>query len=108
MLGPCIVTADEIADVYNLQMRAWVNGVLKTDGSTKSMKWDFADMIAHLSQSETIYPGEVIGSGTVGDGCGFERMEFLADGDLVELEIQGIGRTANKIVAPHIKAGSVL
>jgi len=55
-------------------------------------------MIAHASRSETLYPGEIIGSGTVGDGCGLELMRFLEDGDVVELEIEKIGVLRNRVV----------
>jgi 2-keto-4-pentenoate hydratase/2-oxohepta-3-ene-1,7-dioic acid hydratase in catechol pathway len=54
-------------------------------------------MIAHISKSETLYPGEVIGSGTVGKGCGLEHLRFLAEGDVVELEIEKIGVISNKV-----------
>ena len=56
------------------------------------------DMIAHISKSETIYPGEVIGSGTVGLGCGLEHLRFLSDGDIVELEVEKIGVISNKVI----------
>lgn len=98
VMGPVIVTADEIGDAYALAMRARVNGESWTDGNSSTMHWRFPDIIAHISQSETLYPGEVIGSGTVGWGCGLEHMRFLNDGDVVELEIQGIGCLRNRVV----------
>ena len=55
-------------------------------------------MIAHISNSETLYPGEVIGSGTVGLGCGLEHLRFLSDGDIVELEVEKIGVISNKVI----------
>jgi len=55
-------------------------------------------MIAHISMGETLYPGEVIGSGTVGLGCGLEHLRFLNDGDIVELEIDKIGIISNKVI----------
>jgi 2-keto-4-pentenoate hydratase/2-oxohepta-3-ene-1,7-dioic acid hydratase in catechol pathway len=54
-------------------------------------------MIAHISKSETLHPGEVIGSGTVGFGCGLEHLRFLNDGDIVELEVEKIGVISNKV-----------
>jgi 2-keto-4-pentenoate hydratase/2-oxohepta-3-ene-1,7-dioic acid hydratase in catechol pathway len=55
-------------------------------------------MIAHISMGETLHPGEVIGSGTVGLGCGLEHLRFLNDGDVVELEIEKIGVISNKVI----------
>jgi len=79
-------------------MRARVNGETWCDNNSSTMHWKFPDMIAHISQGETLYPGEVIGSGTVGWGCGLEHMRFLKDGDVVELEIEGIGSIKNRVV----------
>ncbi len=97
-IGPCLVTADEIGDPYDLTMIARVNGEEWSRGHSGTMHWTFADMIAHVSQSETLYPGEVLGSGTVGNGCGLELMKFLQDGDVVELEIENIGVLKNRVV----------
>ena len=96
-LGPCIVTADEIEDPYALRMRAYVNGERWSDGSSSTMYHRFEACIADLSESQTLYPGEVLGSGTVGTGCGLEQNRFLADGDLVELEIEKIGVLRNRV-----------
>lgn len=98
ILGPVIVTADEIPDPYNLAMRAKINDEILCDSNSSTMHWKFGDMIAHISQSETLYPGEVIGSGTVGWGCGLEHMRFLEHGDVVELEIEGIGTLSNRVL----------
>ena len=57
----------------------------------RDMRWQFEDVIAHVSQSETLYPGEFLGSGTVGNGCGLEQLRYLKRGDVVELEVDGIG-----------------
>ena len=62
------------------------------------MHHTFADVIAFVSQSETLHPGEVLGSGTVGTGCGLEQGRFLSPGDVVELEIERIGVLRNRIV----------
>ncbi len=97
VLGPVIVTRDEIPDPYALSMRAWVNGELLCDGSSSTIHWRFEDMIEHISRGETIRPGEVIASGTVGWGSGMEHGRFLASGDVVELEIDGIGRLRNTV-----------
>jgi len=98
ILGPVIVTADELDDPYNLRMQARVNGETWCDSNSNTMHWNFADMIAHISKSETLYPGEVIGSGTVGLGCGLEHLRFLNNGDIVELEVEKIGVISNKVI----------
>lgn len=96
-IGPCIVTADAI-DPDNLTMIARINGEERSRGSSSTMYWKFADVIAHASQSETLHAGEMIGSGTVGGGCGLEHEQFLSIGDVVELEIEGIGSLRNRVV----------
>lgn len=97
-MGPCLVTADEMKDPYNLTMVCRVNGEEWGRGNSSSMHWKFEDLIAHVSQSETIYPGEFFGSGTVGNGCGLEHMKFLKHGDVVELEVEGIGILKNRVL----------
>ncbi|HHZ10693.1 MAG TPA: fumarylacetoacetate hydrolase family protein [Rhizobiales bacterium] len=97
-MGPCLVTADEIKDPYNLTMIARVNGEEWGRGNSSTMYWKFEDLIAHVSRSETIYPGEFFGSGTVGNGCGLEHMKFLKHGDVVELEVEGIGILRNRVL----------
>ena len=97
VIGPCIVTADEL-DPYDCTMIARINGEEWSRGHSGSMHWTFEDLIAHASRSETLYPGEFFGSGTVGGGCGLEQERYLSDGDVIELEIEGIGVLRNKIV----------
>jgi 2-keto-4-pentenoate hydratase/2-oxohepta-3-ene-1,7-dioic acid hydratase in catechol pathway len=97
IIGPCIVTADEI-DPYNLTMIARVNGEEWSRGSSSSINWKFEDLISYISKSETLYPGEFFGSGTVGGGSGLELERYLAPGDIVELEVEGIGTLRNKII----------
>lgn len=103
-LGPWITTADEIGDPQGLEMVARVNGETWSRGSTASMRHGFRDIVAHASLEETLVPGEVLGSGTVGGGCGNELGRFLKDGDTVELEVARIGVLRNRIVAPHVPA----
>jgi 2-keto-4-pentenoate hydratase/2-oxohepta-3-ene-1,7-dioic acid hydratase in catechol pathway len=81
-----------------LNMEARVNGERWGGGNSRDMYHNFADILAHISASETIYAGEVIGSGTVGTGCGLEIGKRLAPGDRFELEIENIGILANRIV----------
>jgi 2-keto-4-pentenoate hydratase/2-oxohepta-3-ene-1,7-dioic acid hydratase in catechol pathway len=99
-MGPCLVTADEIPDPYALAMKVRVNGEEWGRGNSRDMKWTFADCIAHVARSETLHPGEFFGSGTVGDGCGLEHLRFLQPGDVVELEVEGIGVLRNRVVKP--------
>nr|WP_246864456.1 fumarylacetoacetate hydrolase family protein [Spongiibacter thalassae] len=98
VMGPCLVTADEIEDPYNLTMVARVNGEEWGRGSTADMRWQFEDLIEHISRDETLYTGEVLGSGTVGNGCGLEHLRYLKPNDVVELEIEQIGILASQII----------
>lgn len=97
-MGPCLVTADELKDPYKLTMVCRVNGEEWGRGNSSEMGWKFEDCIAHASRSETLHPGEFFGSGTVGNGCGLEHMRFLKSGDVVELEVEGIGTLRNRVV----------
>jgi 2-keto-4-pentenoate hydratase/2-oxohepta-3-ene-1,7-dioic acid hydratase in catechol pathway len=97
-MGPCLVTADEIGDPYNLTMVVRVNGEEWGRGNSRDMHWKFEDLIAHISRSETLHTGEFLGSGTVGNGCGLEHMRFLKPGDTVELEVERIGVLRNRVV----------
>jgi 2-keto-4-pentenoate hydratase/2-oxohepta-3-ene-1,7-dioic acid hydratase in catechol pathway len=97
-MGPCLVTADEIGDPYRLEMAVRVNGEEWGRGNSRDMHWKFEDCIAHAARSETLQPGEFFGSGTVGNGCGLEQMRFLEPGDVVELEVEGIGVLRNRVV----------
>ena len=98
VLGPWIVTADEIEHPVALDMEVRVNGERWGGGNSRDMHHDFARIIAFISRSETLHPGEVIGSGTVGTGCGLETGRRLAPGDRFELTIEKIGTLANTIV----------
>ena len=97
-MGPCIVTRDEIADPYALRMRVSVNGRVRADTVSGGMQHDIARSISFLSQSETLYPGEVLAMGTVGNGCGYESLSFLEEGDVVEIDVEGIGRLRNRLI----------
>jgi 2-keto-4-pentenoate hydratase/2-oxohepta-3-ene-1,7-dioic acid hydratase in catechol pathway len=95
--GPWLVTADEVADPYSLQMEARINGELWCSENTETMYHKFEDIIMHVSRSETIYPGEVIGSGTIGNGSAFEIGKRLQLGDRIELSVTGLGVLRNTI-----------
>lgn len=97
-IGPWIVTADEVPDAQSLTMIARVNGEERVRTSSAGMQHSIAATLAHVSQSETLYPGDLFGLGTVGNGCGYESLTFLAEGDVVELEIEGLGTLRNRLI----------
>ena len=99
VMGPWLVTADEISDPYALTMLARVNGEEWSRGSSGDMHHKFDAILAHVSRDETVHAGEFFGSGTVGGGCGLEQGRFLNIGDVVELEISGLGILTNRVVA---------
>jgi 2-keto-4-pentenoate hydratase/2-oxohepta-3-ene-1,7-dioic acid hydratase in catechol pathway len=91
--GPWIATTDEIADPQALGTRLWVNGELRQDGNTKNMIFGVAHLVWYLSQFMTLYPGDVINTGTpAGVAMGRPGTPYLRDGDVVELEIDHLGR----------------
>ena len=100
VMGPCLVTADEIEDPYDLTMIARVNDQEWGRGSTRDMRWTFEDVIAHVSRSETLHVGEFLGSGTVGNGCGLEQLRNLKADDVVELEVEQLGILRTRITRP--------
>lgn len=122
VVGPWLVTPDELEQYrtnpkpghtgasYDLNMKCWVNGELKSEGTMASMDWTFAEIIERCSYGVNLMPGDIIGSGTVGTGCFLElngtgkrldpsyEPEWLQDGDLVEMEMTGLGRLTNVII----------
>lgn len=122
-IGPWLVTLDELEEfettakeghvgkAWNLKMICKVNGVQVSDGSLGDMDWTFAEIIERASYGVDLYPGDVIGSGTVGTGCFLElngtgklsdpdyQEQWLQDGDVVEMEIDALGTLSNTIVA---------
>lgn len=97
-LGPYLVTPGQIGDPYNLRMTARINGEQWSEGNSSSIYWKFEQMIEFLSKDDTIYPGDVISSGTVGTGCGLELDRWVKRGDMMELEIEKIGVLRNRVV----------
>jgi 2-keto-4-pentenoate hydratase/2-oxohepta-3-ene-1,7-dioic acid hydratase in catechol pathway len=97
VLGPWIVTPDEIGDPYKLKMQARVNGEVRSQGTSEGMLFSFEEIIAHVTRDETLMPGEFIGSGTVGNGCGLELGWYLEHGDSIELEVEKIGVLKNRV-----------
>ncbi len=97
VLGPWIVTPDEIGDPYKLNMEVRVNSKVRSKGVSDGMLFSFEEIIAHITQDETLMPGEFIGSGTVGNGCGLELGWYLEHGDSIELEVEKIGVLRNRV-----------
>ena len=95
--GPCIVTADEVGADPDLAMVCRVNGEEWGRARSADARWKWSDMIAHVSAGEDIFAGDVYGSGTPGGCCGLDLGRDLAPGDVVELEVEGIGVLRNGI-----------
>ena len=96
-IGPWVVTPDEF-NPRDARMTARINGELWSEGNIGQIHWSFPKMIAHVSMDEDLYPGDILGSGTVGGGCGLELDRWLQPGDVVELEVEGIGVLRNRVV----------
>jgi len=113
-LGPYLCTLDELTaqtsrrdtgNVFDLEMRAFVNDVQVSRGNVKDMNWTFAQILERASYGVTLYPGDVVGSGTCGTGCFLElngskitKDQWLRPGDRVALEIDGLGRLEHNVV----------
>lgn len=109
-MGPYLLTTDELEDVrdgerWALEMMARVNGQELSRGNFRTIYFSFGELIARASDGVTLYPGDVIGSGTVGTGCilelGTDVHRWLEPGDVVELEIERLGVLRNRIIAPQ-------
>ena len=123
VIGPILVTPDELeqykvpakaghtGNAYNLKMTCKVNGIQVSEGNMGDMDWTFAEILERCAYGADILPGDVIGSGTVGTGCFLElngtgllndpsfKPQWLKDGDVVEMDIDGLGHLSNTIVA---------
>src|SRR3954451_9902560 len=121
VLGPWLVTLDELEDYevaakedhvgknWNLAMKGFVNGAQVSEGNLSDMDWTFAEIIERCSYGAALYPGDVIGSGTVGTGCFLElngtgklndpnyQEQWLKEGDVIEMEVEGLGKLRNTI-----------
>lgn len=97
--GPYLVTPDAI-DLGDLTVAARVNGETWSEGNIGEMYHSFAEIIEYVTQHESIHPGDVLGTGTVGLGCGLELDRWLEPGDTVSLEAEGIGILKNRVVKP--------
>jgi len=122
VIGPMLVTLDELEQYeipckenhtgrsWNLRMKCWVNGIQVSEGNVGDMDWTFAEIIERCSYGVDLFPGDVIGSGTVGTGCFLElngtgklndpnyTEQWLQEGDVVEMEIEALGKLSNTIV----------
>ncbi|AKM45272.1 5-carboxymethyl-2-hydroxymuconate isomerase [Burkholderia contaminans] len=97
-LGPWMVTADEIPDPHVLQVRTWVNGELRQDGNTAEMRFNIFEQIEELSSAMTLEPGDVLATGTpAGIGAARQPPLFLSPGDVVRMQIEGIGEIENRV-----------
>ena len=106
VMGPCLVTPDEI-DPADLRMVARINGEVWTDGNSGTMYWTWAELIEFASMDETLYPGDFLGSGTVDNGCGIDHGRWIKPGDVIELEVEGIGILRNRVGARPKRARSL-
>ncbi len=121
-IGPMLVTPDELEEfkvdckqghtgnAFNLSMKCWVNEKLVSEGNLADMDWTFAEIIERASYGVQLFPGDIIGSGTVGTGCFLElngtgklndtdyKEQWLKEGDVVEMEIDNLGKLSNTIV----------
>jgi 2-keto-4-pentenoate hydratase/2-oxohepta-3-ene-1,7-dioic acid hydratase in catechol pathway len=98
-MGPWLVSADEI-DLGDTAVRCWVNGELRQDANTKALIFDVPTLIETLSKGLTLLPGDIIATGTpAGVGIGFNPPKYLRAGDVVRIEIAGIGVLENPVAA---------
>jgi 2-keto-4-pentenoate hydratase/2-oxohepta-3-ene-1,7-dioic acid hydratase in catechol pathway len=97
-MGPYLLTADEVPDPHTLHIRCWVNGELRQDSNTRELIFKVPDLLAYISKTCTLMPGDVLITGTPG-GVGVFRnpQVFLKTGDLVEIEIEKLGRMRNRV-----------
>ena len=95
-MGPCLVTPDEV-DPKNLRMIARVNGEVWSDNNSGTAYWSWPQVIEFASMEETLYPGDFLGSGTVEGGCGMELNRWIQPGDIIELQVEGIGILRNRV-----------
>lgn len=100
-IGPWIVTADEFKEGYgDLRVQTRVNGELRQNDSTENLMFDFAYLISYISTFATLHPGDMISTGTpIGAGVRFDPPKYLKEGDVVEVEVSGIGTLSNGIQA---------
>jgi 2-keto-4-pentenoate hydratase/2-oxohepta-3-ene-1,7-dioic acid hydratase in catechol pathway len=98
-LGPWLTTADEVGEPHGLRLRTWVNGELRQDSSTKHLIFDCYALVEHLSTVFTLEPGDVVATGTPGGvGIAMKPPKLLKAGDVVRIEIDGLGALENPVI----------
>ena len=96
-MGPWAVTRDEI-DLASTGVRCWINGELRLDANTADLIFDVPTLIETISQGITLVPGDIIATGTpAGVGIGYKPPKYLRDGDVMKIEISGIGVLENQV-----------
>jgi len=100
-LGPWIVTPDELGDPAAVNMKVAVNGEVWAESTPGPMQWTFPEIVSYTSQCETLNVGDVFGSGTVNNGCGFEIDRWIEPGDVVDLWAEGIGTLRHRVGFPE-------
>lgn len=106
--GPVLVTPDELGDPHRLRLRTWVSGELRQDGSTDDLLFSCWEQIAFLTQACTLEPGDIISTGTpAGVGASFDPPRWLVAGDVVRVEIEGIGSLENPVVDEPAGPGDI-
>jgi 2-keto-4-pentenoate hydratase/2-oxohepta-3-ene-1,7-dioic acid hydratase in catechol pathway len=99
-IGPYLVTADDVPDPQALQLRTWMNGELRQDSNTSDMIFPVAEIISYISRHFSLAPGDVIITGTpAGVILGLAEKNWLKAGDVVEVEVEGLGKLSNRMVA---------
>jgi 2-keto-4-pentenoate hydratase/2-oxohepta-3-ene-1,7-dioic acid hydratase in catechol pathway len=105
-MGPVLVSADEL-EIGNIDVKCWVNGELRQNANTRDLIFDVPTLIETLSAGITLYPGDIIATGTpVGVGIGFTPPKYLKHGDIVKIEIAGIGVLENPVVQRGLTASA--
>ena len=99
-LGPCLVTADEVGPEADLEIQVLVNGELWSRGRTRDRYWSWGLMLSHVSQEESLLPGDVLGSGTFFQGCGLDLGRWVQPGDAVELRVDSLGSLRHTVGKP--------
>jgi 2-keto-4-pentenoate hydratase/2-oxohepta-3-ene-1,7-dioic acid hydratase in catechol pathway len=97
-IGPCITTKAQLPDTSNLKIRTWVNDELRQDGTTKNMVFNVEEIVHHLSRVMTLEPCDIIATGTpAGVAMAMEQPKWLKNGDVVKIEIEGVGTLENTV-----------
>jgi 2-keto-4-pentenoate hydratase/2-oxohepta-3-ene-1,7-dioic acid hydratase in catechol pathway len=97
VMGPWLVTFDEVGDPRRLEMSFAVNGRTISTYNTSQMAWDFADLVSYLSQGQTLLPGQIVTSGAFPGGCGLDANIRLKTGDVVNMSIEKLGSLVSTI-----------